>query len=411
MLSYAQAKSVQEGYYVFKDDFSKLQNLSELTFDHFTNESVEVYGPEGTGEYLKDIGVRALLISRPSMKDVDNYPSFSQVEARLKKIAASYPNILKLFSIGKSVEGRDLWVMKISDNVGQDELEPEVKYISSMHGDEITGRELCLNLIEDLAKGYATSNEIRRLIDHTEIFIMPSMNPDGSQRPTRGNAKWVDLNRDFPDFTRDQSSTTLGRQPETKAVMNFQAERHFALSANFHGGAVVVNYPWDTTYDPHPFDSLVRDLSLKYAALNRPMASSSEFPMGVTNGAEWYVLKGGMQDWSYFWYDDLQVTIELSDTKWPSYRLIPKFYRDNKNSMIRYLSLVHQGFGLKRNFNYKVSITQEGGAKLGEYFSRDGEFYKVLELGKYTLEIENLNNHTLEKSVIEVDGKVRDHYL
>jgi hypothetical protein len=59
-------------------------------------------------------------------------------------------SIAQMFSIGKSHQGRDLWVVKISDNVQVDEVEPEFKYISSMHGDEITGRELMVFLIEDL---------------------------------------------------------------------------------------------------------------------------------------------------------------------------------------------------------------------------------------------------------------------
>ena len=68
----------------------------------------------------------------------------------------------------------DLWVMKISDNPREDELEPEVKYIANMHGDEITGREMMLRLIADLGANYGKDPEITQLVQNTEIFIFKS---------------------------------------------------------------------------------------------------------------------------------------------------------------------------------------------------------------------------------------------
>src|SRR5690606_27488049 len=133
------------------------------------------------------------------------------------------------------------------------ELEPEFKYIANMHGDEIVGRELMVLLLEDLTARYSEGNpEITSLINNTEIYIIPSMNPDGAESRRRGNSRWVDLNRNFPDFTTDNVNRPDGRQPETQAIMAFQASRQFALSANFHGGTECVNYPWDTSGDRFP---------------------------------------------------------------------------------------------------------------------------------------------------------------
>ena len=98
--------------------------------------------------------------------------------------------------------------------------------------------------------------------------------------------------------------------------MNWQLSRNFALSANFHGGAEVVNYPWDTIGDRHPLHDLVRQISLDYAAEIPSMRDSYEFPKGVTNGYDWYEVDGGMQDWSYYWHNDLQITVEVSEEKW-----------------------------------------------------------------------------------------------
>jgi hypothetical protein len=250
---------------------------------------------------------------------------------------------LKLFSIGKSEEGRELWVMKISDNVNRDEMEPEFKYISSMHGDEITGRELMHELIEDLAKNYNKDPQITSMIDNTEIYIMPSMNPDGSRARRRGNGNRIDLNRNFPELFVSKKKYLEDREPETIHLMKFQASRNFSFSANFHGGAVVVNYPWDSTYDRHPFDRLVKDISLEYARRNPEMKNSRSFPGGITNGADWYIVRGGMQDWSYFFHNDLQVTVELSQKKWPNYSKIKNYYKLNRDSLLYYMGAIHQG--------------------------------------------------------------------
>lgn len=394
----ASAALIKEGFYVKKSPslVKMIQDHPELVLDHMSSAGFELYGPSGTKEWLES--VNADFQALPDQQDEKSkafadYPTFEQITKRLFALQERYPNIMKVFSIGKSVQGRDLWMVKISDNVNTDEVEPEFKYISSMHGDEIVGRELTQFWIKDMVEGYGKNSEITNLINNTEIYVMPSMNPDGSKKRVRANAHYTDLNRNFPDWTVDEANSSRGREIETKAIMDFQAKRQFALSANFHGGAVVVNYPWDSTYERHPFDNLIKNFSLDYANLNPGMRNSGEFRDGVTNGADWYKVVGGMQDWSYVWHNDLQVTIELSNKKWPSYREIPAFYDDNKESMTVFAKAIHQGAGFSfsdKSVEGRVSISKlENGnmTDLGSYGFRGGEFYKVLEEGVYSFAV------------------------
>jgi len=173
------------------------------------------------------------------------------------------------------------------------------------------------------------------------------MNPDGFEHGRRENARGVDLNRNFPDQFSGNPTTF---QPETQAVMAWSQERHFVLSANFHGGSIVANYPFDGNRErrtgkdsPSPDDKLFRSISLTYAAANPTMSRSTEFPNGITNGAHWYVLYGGMQDWNYLKRGDLEITVELSNTKWPTKETLAQFWADNKNSMLNYMAWVHRG--------------------------------------------------------------------
>lgn len=418
--SFAFGNLIEEELFIDNPSDSLVQIIGqhpELTIDHRDEHGMELYGPKGTKAWLDMIQVEyedLALKEGHHEKDFQDakYPTFEEIEKFLKDTVAKNPKIAKLFSIGKSVEGRDLWVVKISDNVELDEAEPEFKFISSMHGNEITGRELTQFFIKDVIEGYGVDSKITNLVNNTEIFIMPSMNPDGSLRKQRGNARGFDLNRDFPDWTRGDVNSTKSRQPETIALMNFQKRRQFSLSANFHGGAEVVNYPWDSTYDLHPFDNLVKELSLAYAEENPSMRSSNRFPGGVTNGAKWYVLHGGMQDWSYFWHNDLQVTIELSIQKWPNYNDIPSFYKSNKDSMLVYLESIHQGagFSLKSKVSGRVQISKvEGARKIdrGQYGFSSGEFYKVLPEGEYEFQIQRSGSMTKEVHTIMVDSNIQ----
>lgn len=412
---------IEEEVYIDSPSDSLVELISqhpELTIDHRDIFGMELYGPKGTKKWLSEIGVsykepKHNHFHKSSEKDFNDYPSFEKVEAFLKKTVALNPKIAKLISIGKSVKGRDLYVVKISDNVDVDEVEPEFKYISSMHGDEITGRELTQFLIKDLIEGYGKDKQITDLINNTEIYIMPSMNPDGSHLRQRANANGFDLNRNFPAFTRGEINRPLGRQVEVQAMMKFQSERNFSLSANFHGGAVVVNYPWDAKYELHPLDNLLQEISLIYANENPAMRNSRAFPRGIVNGAQWYVLQGGMQDWSYFWHNDLQVTVELSQKKWPNYRNIPSFYRDNKASMIEYMALAHQGAGIKfsqADIKGKVKIlkkTSNGNTEdLGTFGFERSEFFKILEVGEYEFQVQVNGSENISSVDLSVDSEI-----
>lgn len=417
------------GAYIFDHEkkWSKLVRMQpELIIDHMGTHGFEVYGPDGLENWLKESKIPHIIVydyrkesEKQDGENLDGYPSYASWTEELRKLAIHNPHIIQLSSIGKSEKGKDLLMVKISDNPVEDEAEPEFKYIANMHGDEIVGREVMLRLIKDLVNAYNNHDaEIQNLIDKTEIFIMPSMNPDGAEARRRANGKFVDLNRDFPDFTTgDNRDEILQRAKETAAVMLFQKERNFALSANFHGGAEVVNYPWDTTPELFPFNQLIKEFSLAYAAKVPGMFDSTSFDHGVTNGHSWYEVNGGMQDWSYFWHQDLQVTIELSNNKWPSFDTVENFYKNNKSSIIEYIEKVHQGAGIKYADGREGEIRIFRGSKdLGHYKLRHGEFYKVLEPGDYLFVVnsrgsENRININVPKSKDALNNPQNRSYL
>ena len=188
--------------------------------------------------------------------NVDRYTHYNELKKYLFSLQTKFPTLVNVYAIGKSVEDRDLLVIQISENVRNRKIgEPMVKYVANMHGNEVIGREVVINLAAYFLENYGKNETITQFINNTDIHIMPSLNPDGFERgkpencnsPGRENANMVDLNRDFPDQFENLEGNDLisGRQPETLAVMTWVVENPFVLSGNLHGGSVVASYPFD----------------------------------------------------------------------------------------------------------------------------------------------------------------------
>ncbi|HNQ24184.1 MAG TPA: M14 family zinc carboxypeptidase [Phycisphaerae bacterium] len=269
----------------------------------------------------------------------DSWTTYAEIGPTLLSYETSYPTLAKRYNIGSSYQGRSLWAIRLSDNVLVEEDEPEFKYISTMHGDEIVGTKMCMMLIDWLLTNYGTDPDATNIIDNVELWIVPLMNPDGYDRSPRirENAQGYDLNRNFPDY--GDPNTPTGRPTEVQVIMNWSFGRSFTCSANLHTGALVINYPFDnedsgSRYTPD--DDLMIYISEQYSYYNQPMWNGS-FYHGITNGATWYFVWGGMQDWNYHFMGNNEVTIELSTTKQPAASTIPTYWSNNRQSMLAYI--------------------------------------------------------------------------
>lgn len=292
-----------------------------------------------------------------------------------------------LYSIGQSTESREMWVLAIAKRNPAEVLpgRAEIKYVANMHGNEVVGRELLLKLTTDMLQNPKTPEYVR-LLENTRIHFMPSMNPDGYElaktKPKdyllgRSNANDIDLNRNFPNLDEliclgeslDYENMMKDAMPEneiqaeTRNVMNWLVSNRFVMSANLHGGDLVANYPFDSSCDKNPFngqyvqeyngspdDGLFRFLAESYAS-NHPNMSNSEkyacdksdlkaFNKGTTNGAMWYSVPGGMQDFNYLAANTFEITLELGCDKFPDAEKLPSFWDANKKSLTTYLSNV-----------------------------------------------------------------------
>lgn len=350
-----------------------------------------------TVEPIPNTGLRAHRAYGPGSGAPNAWPTYEQFVARMQGIANTYPSIVRMFSIGQSVQGRALWVLKISDNPDQEEDEPEFRYLANMHGDETVGIEMTIRLAELLTSGYGSDPRLTTLVDEAEIWLLPIYNPDGYVAGSRYNAHGVDLNRDYPDRFTDPMDDPTGREPETQAAMVWGHGHRFVMGANYHGGALVVNFPWDAVAPPGapvvpdyaPDDAVFYDFSVGYAVRN-PMIWNGGFPSGVTRGWEWYQIWGGLQDWAYHWGSEHHVTIEVSSNKMPPYEQMDTYWDANREAMLWWMERILRGA------RGRVTDAATGApldatidvAQIGKPVRTDpevGDYHRLLLPGSYTL--------------------------
>ncbi|NOR44931.1 MAG: T9SS type A sorting domain-containing protein, partial [Candidatus Delongbacteria bacterium] len=138
--------------------------------------------------------------------------------------------------------------------------------------------------------------------------------------------------------------------------------------------------------DPHAYW-----LAYGYAVRNQPMFNGP-FTDGITNGCEWYSIDGGMQDWNYRYHNDMDMTLEISSTKWPAFSTMAGFWQDNRDAMFWYLSAAHKGiYGLVTDSvsGVPMDATIEIAGINKEYYTDPdhGDYYRILKPGTYSMTV------------------------
>jgi len=287
-----------------------------------------------------------------SAQAFDSYPTYTAYEQAMAQFQNQFPGICRLVNLGTLPSGRKILALKISDSVNVNQNEPRFLYTSSMHGDETAGYPMMLKLADTLLHGYGNDTELTRLVNEMEIWINPLANPDGTYRTgnqsvsgaTRFNANNIDLNRNYPDPQDGPHPDGEAWQPETKLFMKLADSLEFVMAANFHGGAEVWNFPWDTWQRRHADENWWTAEGVKFTGSARANSASyfnelygyPNLP-GVCQGFEWYEVNGGRQDYMNWFHSCREVTLELSDVKLITNAQIPVHWQWLRRSLIDFM--------------------------------------------------------------------------
>jgi len=256
--------------------------------------------------------------------------TYAEVKAEIDAAVAAHPGITARFSMGVSYEGREIWGIKISDNVATDEDEPEVFINAQIHARERSSGELAVYLIDLLVDGYGTDQRITDIVDGREIWIVPMVNPDGAQydmsdgvfrhwrknrQPIPGSdAIGVDLNRQFgfkwaccgggsnEPFADKYRGPEPWFAPETRAYRDFVLSRivdgsqQIRVILSLHAAGRLVMWPFNYTKKNVPRTMRYDDWRA-FVAMGHQLADQNGYR--PQQGSDLYTIDGDQDDWAY----------------------------------------------------------------------------------------------------------------
>ncbi|MDP2721775.1 MAG: M14 family zinc carboxypeptidase [Bacteroidales bacterium] len=389
-----------------KETINKLSHI--ISIDKVSGNEVTAYANEQEFEYFLEMNIDFRVVTPPSMlrqpemmtelpsresNDWDAYPTWDTYVAMMQQFVTDFPELCELVSIGTSTNGKNLYFIHINNQLGVDQNEPQFMYTSSIHGDELTGYVLMLRYIDYLLNNYGVDSRVTGLVDNIDIWINPLANPDGTfaggnntvYGATRSNAYGIDLNRNYADPDDGPHPDGNAYQIETQAFMDFAENHHFTMSSNFHGGAEVCNYPWDTWSKLHPDNSWWVYVCREYAdtaQAHSPTGYLTDLNNGITNGYAWYTITGGRQDYMNYFHNCRELTIEISSPKTPPSAYLPNYWEYNYRSLLNYME--QSQYGIKGLITNNVTGTPiEAQVTMDDHDADNSWVYSGLPVGDY----------------------------
>jgi PKD repeat protein len=314
-------------------------------------------------------------------------------------MAAAYPDLMSVETVGYSVQSRELFLVKLSNNVSVNQAKPAFFYEGTIHGDELAGYILALKTIAWLVTGYGSDPDATTALDTMELFFEPLTNPDGNYDdplwgPQRYNANGVDVNRNF-GFMWDQNASPWPgdgphSEPEAQAVGNiWMRSQPFSMGISGHGGAVLFLYPWGYRGGTTENNAEYSYLGDEYIYPGHCLDPDMDMYGSIYNVL--YQAQGVSGDEFYGAYGSLGIVFELSYDKQCAYSKSVEIFEDNKPGLIWLWSELRNGL-------HGTVTDADTGDPIGAVIDVDGkwftisdwevgDFHKYLRAGTYDVRV------------------------
>jgi carboxypeptidase T len=301
----------------------------------FWADHVELYGTPAQARALSLEGFRV----KPGTTDEfppgdEGYHTYQEMVTDLQVLATAHPSTVHLISLGQSYEARDLIGVRIADDATDNLSEPGVLYVGQHHAREHLTPEVVLSL----AHQFAESSKITtgNLVHTRQIYIFPSLNPDGAEYDIGGGSYhfWrknrqpyqgvygTDNNRNYSynwgccgGSDGDPNGETF-RGPSPFSAPENQRLRDFVIAhpnvhtaISFHTYAALDLYPYGYTYEDEPPDMTHTD-HLTFMAMAAEMSRTNGYP--AAQSSDLYITDGDFNDWMYGAMHRYPITIEMS---------------------------------------------------------------------------------------------------
>jgi carboxypeptidase T len=262
------------------------------------------------------------------------YHSAASLEEDLRRLAEEHPEIAELHEIGRSVEGRPLWALRLGE---RRDSSRKVAFLGCHHAREWLAVEVPYLLAEHLLEN-SSSDPVQRWLQQGEVWVAPMVNPDGheytridyrlwrkNRRPNRDGSVGVDPNRNYGYMWGSLDINTSSHvpsdqtyvgprafsEPEVRAVRDLVARERFSGVLSYHSYSQLILYPWGYTSEPIEDQNDFaehRDLAQDMEQLIRKVHGKTYV---AQQSSELYPTAGDTTDWTYGEYDAVSFTIEL----------------------------------------------------------------------------------------------------
>ncbi|HAZ12233.1 MAG: hypothetical protein A2X86_03260 [Bdellovibrionales bacterium GWA2_49_15] len=385
------------------------------------NKTIDLYLSHQELRVLRERGHELTLLEEKNLllAPDQQYKTPDEMTAFLREVNQRFPEITKLESLGKTVEGRDIWAIKISDNASVNEPEESKIFFNGMHhAREVMTPEIMIDVIQKLTLGYGSDNTITAWVENNEIWVVPMVNPDGNNRVWTSNAMWrknvaysqgVDVNRNYPykwgscngssgsTWSDTYRGPSAGSELETKAIMGLVSRTRPVFSISYHSYSELVIYPYGCD-----------GVRSETRAVVEPIGTEIGRLLGYSPGTAWellYSVDGGDIDWLYGEFQVLPYVIEVNGSSegfQPNYAKWRDKTVEKNRAGWRYLLERLSGPGLKGQVRgaseqelaqgevtLKVFTVQAGARTLFQNYrvNPDGSFHIILNPGTFDVEV------------------------
>lgn len=337
------------GYLIINTDATQLKQIREAGL------LVDVRYPDIRQKFIEMTGVRPGDFD--AGRDFGYYLTYYEMQDTLQALAAAYPAICSTFSLGLTPQGRSLWCLKISDNVGTTEDEPACFFNGASHAREPLGTNCCVAFAARILSEYGNDSVSTWLVDNREIYIAPVMNPDGyvyNSDSGGAESNWrknrrspvppdigVDLNRNcgykwgydyWGSSGRPRDETYRGpspfSEPETRIIRDFLATCRPRTCMDLHTFGRYNLYPWGYGNVRPPDQAMLEEVVDTFRANNHyPVSQTGQIYSAIYPGngllVDWeysdtagkfvsygFVCELGIIDFWYGWYDSSYIRNE-----------------------------------------------------------------------------------------------------
>jgi carboxypeptidase T len=390
-LGKAQASTGDEGHYWIKvsaKDNIERTKIAEVggTIEAIEHDYVIVLGSKEQLETLNK-SFKVLVSFRDTQKldfpiKDERFHNYAELTSALETLAQENPDLVRLYSIGKSFEGRDIWGLTLTSTEA-DLTQPGIVFFGGHHAREHLSVEMPLMLAQKLVSDYRAGDaRVRNFLDNRSIYIIPVVNPDGKEfdiqdgnykmwrknrRPVNSKTFGVDLNRNYgfqwgtTGISFDPKSdvypgTGPFSEPETQAVRDFYEQKYnINITLSFHTFSELILFPWGHKNEriPNPDYDVHMTMARKMAQWNGYVPQPS---------SDLYLASGDTTDWAYGEKGIVSFTFELDPKNmfsggfYPGQKVIDPVFRKNWEPCLylieysddpkRVLNPVHVEYGL-----------------------------------------------------------------